>query len=388
LRADASAVLLPHESDGPLVFKATSGWHADPAQDGVNASLGPDTGPGLVMRTREALVLSDVSAEVPEICSWVSATLAGEGFRAHALVPLVVDSRALGVLMLNTREPRELSDDDIRLLQLIANQGALAIEQARMHREEIEQRRLQQELVVARSIQLGLMPREMPLVPGWAFAAHYQAAEQVGGDFYDIFAIPDGSGAYGIVVADVADKGVPAALIMAAGRTLIRGIALDGKSPAAALTVANRVLLEDGDSGLFVTALFGRLDPAAGRLTFANAGHMRPLRAAAGGVIEELKSVGIALGVIHDIELEEVTVTLEPGDSILLYTDGVTDAASPDYQRFGPTRLWDAIAAANRAGDARPAKIVESVRSAVSGFVGAAAPADDLTLFALGRAAG
>jgi len=385
LDADASAVLLPHGASGDLVFRAATGWRVSPAQDEIRVRSDPNTGPGLVMRTGKHIVLSDVAAGAPEVCSWASEILATEGFRGHALVPLAVDGRAVGVLMLDSRLPRSMDDDDIRLLQLIGNQGALAIEQARMHREEIERRRLEQELAVAREIQLGLLPKEMPALPGWEFGVYYEAARQVGGDFYDIFALPGGSGEYGIVIADVADKGVPAALIMAAGRTLIRGIAIDGRAPAAALEIANRVMIEDNDSGLFVTAIFARLNVASAQLTFANGGHMRPLRLTSGGHVEELASSGIALGVIRQMALEEQQVSLDPGDVIVFYTDGVTDATNASLEEFGTARLRDALVRAARGGQSRPAEVVSAVRQAVEAFVGGAEQADDLTIFAVGR---
>ena len=385
LNADASAVLLPQGESGELVFRAATGWHASPAEFELSVGVDPNTGPGLVMQTRQPLILSDVAAGAPETCSWAGEIVASEGFRAHALVPMSVDARAVGVLMLDSRQPRSMDDDDVRLLQLIANQGALAIEQARMHREEVERRRLERELEVARSIQLGLLPKWMPVLQGWEFAVHYEAARQVGGDFYDAFALPGESGEYGIVVADVADKGVPAALIMAAGRTLIRGIALDGKRPAAVLEIANRLLLEDNDSGLFVTCVFARLNPATASLTFANGGHMRPLHVTSGGGVEELKSAGIALGVFGKIALEEVQITLAPGDTVVLYADGVTDAVDASLESFGMARLRETLGTAASAGQSSPVELVSAVRQAVEDFVSGAEQADDLTIFALGR---
>jgi sigma-B regulation protein RsbU (phosphoserine phosphatase) len=314
--------------------------------------------------------------------------LASEGFRAHTIVPLAVDGRAVGVLMLDSRQPRSFADDDIRLLQLIANQGAMAIEKARLHAEEVARQQLERELTVARRIQLGLLPRNTPRLEGWEFGVDYEAARHVGGDFYDVFAIPGDSREYGIVIADVADKGIPAALIMAASRTMMRAIAVDGRTPSAALQIANRLVLEESYAGLFVTALFAKLDPDSGSFTFANAGHPRPLRVSSGGQIQEIASAGIALGVVEDIAPEEVRITLDPGDVVVLYTDGVTDAMNAAGDSFGTWGLRDAIANAVRAGGAGhtgPQAIAQAVRAAVDAHLAGSDQTDDLALLAVGR---
>jgi sigma-B regulation protein RsbU (phosphoserine phosphatase) len=244
---------------------------------------------------------------------------------------------------------------------------------------------MEKELAVARDIQLGLLPRAAPELPGWTFGVAYEPARRVGGDFYDIFELPGRPGEYGLVVADVADKGVPAALLMAVSRTLIRAAAAARRRPAAILELVNDLLGEESQSSLFVTVLFGVLNPRTGRLCFSNGGHTRPLWIHASGEIEELSIGGIALGVLENIELAEYQILLEPGDLIVAFTDGVTEAINPAGESYGSDRLLAALGGALQAGRTAPEQIVSVVLNAVTAFAEGAEQADDLTILALRR---
>ena len=194
------------------------------------------------MLTQKPVVVMNTSQHnpVPEAPDWVQA----EGFLGHAVMPLVAKGESVGVMTVNTREPRQWDPDEIRFMQLIVNQIALAIETARLHEEEVARERLEEELAVGRKIQLSLLPEKLPEIPGWEFAAVYQSARQVSGDFYDFYDLPGGAGKTGILIADVVDKGVPAALFMALSRTVIRSMALNGRGPAAVLEKANKLILK------------------------------------------------------------------------------------------------------------------------------------------------
>jgi serine phosphatase RsbU (regulator of sigma subunit) len=380
LRVDACALLLPGEEPGQLVFGAASGWHVDPVTNRYQVSSDERGGPGLVMRTRKPLLVEDVGASDSATCGadW----LRSEDFRGHAVVPLVVDNRSIGALMIDTRTPRLWDQDEVRFLRLMANQAAIAIEKARLHREEIERERLEQELAVGRQIQLSMLPEACPVVPGWEFAAFYEAARQVGGDFYDYFELPK-SRRLGIVIADVADKGVPAALFMALSRATIRAAALDGRGPSATMTQANGLILKDSKDSLFVTAFYATLDTGSGRLIYANAGHSRPLwLRVAPGEIQELAAHGIALGVLEDIELQEREIDVAPGDLLVFYTDGVTEAMDADGQPFGVERLRQVLAADP---DASADQAVSAVVDAVMAFTGDAPQSDDIAIFVVRR---
>jgi len=381
LQADACALLLPGEEPGYLVFRAASGWHFDPVASQCQMSTDEDSGPGLVMRTQQPLLAEDIEASDP--AAWGTDWIWSEGFRGHAVVPLVVDGRSIGVLMIHARQPRLLNEDEIRFLRLMANQAAIAIEKARLHREEIGRQRLEQELAFGRQIQLGMLPKDCPVVRGWEFAAAYRAARQVGGDFYDFPELPGEPGRLGLVIADVADKGVPAALMMALSRTMVRTAAADGRSPSAAMSLANELILKHSHTDLFVTAFYATLDTRSGRLTYANAGHNRPLWLQINpGEVQELAARGIALGVLEDIELEECEIDVAPGDLLVLYTDGVTEAMNADGQQFGEERLQATVAATP---DASAQQILSALMDAVKAFAGDAPQSDDITVLVIKR---
>jgi sigma-B regulation protein RsbU (phosphoserine phosphatase) len=245
-------------------------------------------------------------------------------------------------------------------------------------------RRLEHELAVARSIQLGLMPRTLPRPAGWGIATAYRAAREVGGDFYDAYELPARPGRIGFVVADVTGKGVTAALMMAFTRAVLRSAAYNGEGPADALSRTNRVLFGDVRTGLFVTALVGELDPATGRLRYASAGHEPPLLIGRREPrVAELEVPPSALlGAFPDVGSVEASIVLEPGEVLLAYTDGVTDGRDATGARFGDARLQGALAA-SRPGAAEGA--IADVLSALDAFTGAEPPADDVTLLAVAR---
>jgi serine phosphatase RsbU (regulator of sigma subunit) len=381
LRADACALLLPGDEPGVLCFRAASGWKHDPVVEGHSVPNQPHSGPGLVMQTLKPLLVGDIEAHDP--LPWNAEWLRAEGFRGHAVVPLVVEGRSIGVLVLNTRYPRPPVEDDVRFLRLIANQAAIAIEKARLHEEEAQHRLLEKELALARQIQLSLLPRACPSVAGWDCAALYEAAQIVAGDFYDVFELPGEPGRLGLVIADVVGKGVSAALFMALSRTMIRTAALSNRSPAEALTHANRLIRNDSHSDLFVTTFYAIVDTDTGTVAYANAGHNRPLWLhTSTGQIQELAAEGIVLGIFDEIELEERHVQTAPDDILLLYTDGITEAMNSTRQQFGADRLASVLAA--QAGSTAEG-LVEAVVRAVREFAGSNLYADDLTLLVLKR---
>lgn len=382
-QADACALLLPGDDPAFLEFQAASGWQHDPVADKRQAPNDDRCGGGQVMRSQRPLLVADLQAS--DQTSWSPPWLAQEGFRGHAVVPLVVEGRSVGALVVDYQHPHLLDGAELRLLRLMANQAAIAVEKVRLQQEEVKGQAMEQEMSLGQQIQRSLLPTCCPETPGWALAVHYQPARLVGGDFYDLFELPGEPRCLGIVVADVAGKGVPAALFMALSRTIIRTIALGGRSPAAALERANELILNDSRSGLFLTALYGILDLDSGRLVYTNAGHNRPLWLhAATGAVEELDAQGIALGSLSGIELEEGVVDLAPGDSLLLYTDGISEAMNSQQQFFEEARLRTLFADASAHG---PQQFLAGIVEAVAAFAGDAPQADDITLLAVRRQA-
>ncbi len=383
LQVDACALLLPYEEPGYLAFQAASGWRVDPI---ANLRLVPTderSGAGMVMRTQQPLLDEDIQkdSKSPWLTDWILA----EGFRGHAVVPLIAEGRSIGALVIDSHTPRRLQEQELRFLRLMANQAAIAIEQIRLHQEELARQALEEDLAVGRKIQRSLLPKSWPSVPGWEFAALSEAARLVGGDFYDFFELPGSPGQLGIVIADVADKGVPAALFMALSRTTIRATALSGRSPASTLQRANTLILNDSRSDLFLTAFYATLDTRTGQLKYASAGHNHPYWFRIDrGTSEELSARGIILGALEDIALEEREFEIAPGDLLILYTDGVTEAQDARGQLFGNGRLRAIISANRHAGAER---ILEAIVDAIRAFVGDTPQSDDFTLVIVKRLA-
>src|ERR687885_1717183 len=262
-------------------------------------------------------------------------------------VPLVSQGELIGLLNLGPRlSEQDYSTDDRGLLTNLATQAAPALRVAQLVRQqqaEIQVReRIEQELRVARLIQQTLLPKEAPTLRDWQVAQYYQPARAVGGDFYDFLYLPDGR--LGIVVGDVTDKGVPAALVMATTRSILRGAATRLSSPGQVLERANELLCPDIPPNMFVTCLYAILDPADGRLEYANAGHDLPYLRRHDGSVEELRARGMPLGLMPGMQYEEKETTLAPGDNVLFYSDGIVEAHDPQYEMFNFPRLRDLLA--------------------------------------------
>lgn len=379
VQVDACAVLLPGDTPDTLVFGAASGWRTDPA-----GQIRPVTPGGLsqvALQKKESIQVADLQAS--EFFSDPADRWLVEGFRGHAVIPLLADGVLVGVLAINTRQPRLLSQDEIRLLQLMGNQAAIAIENARLYQEELKSQRLEEELAVARQMQEMLLPEACPVVSGWGFTSCYCPARSVGGDFYDFFDLPGKPDRLGLVIADVADKGIPAALFMAFSRTVIRTKGMSGVSPATVMGRSNRLIFKDSRAGLFVSAFYGILEPKSGRFTYTNGGHNRPLWLHADtGKIDELAIGGMVLGVFEQIKLEEGRIEVQPGDSLIFYTDGVTEAMDETDQLFGEARLR-AVVAAQSGADAET--MMQAIIKAVNSFIGVRPLIDDFTICVVQR---
>jgi sigma-B regulation protein RsbU (phosphoserine phosphatase) len=244
----------------------------------------------------------------------------------------------------------------------------------------VENIQLEHELQVAREVQASFLPRETPQVPGWEFAARWRPAREVAGDYYDF--IPGDGEQLGLVIADVADKGMPAALFMVLTRSIVRASVDRAPSPVDGITHANRLLCADSSGGVFVTLFYALLDPATGEVTYVNAGHNPPLLYRADPENEDeqltkLERTGMALGVIADASFEQRTVHLHSGDFIVFYTDGVPDATDAHEREFGMERLQRVLLDCRHAsaGD-----IVSALERAIDDFAGPADPFDDIAI--------
>jgi serine phosphatase RsbU (regulator of sigma subunit)/anti-sigma regulatory factor (Ser/Thr protein kinase) len=301
----------------------------------------------------------------------------------RVIVPLVTQGELIGALYLGPRlSDQDYSTDDRKLLSTLAAQAAPAIRVAQLVREqavEIQAReRLEQEMRVATLIQQQFLPRELPELAGWQVAAYYGPARAVGGDFYDFIPLPDGR--IGIVVGDVTDKGVPAALIMARTQSVLRGEAPRLVEPSAVLRRVNEILVDEMPVRMFVTCLYGVLEPDTGRFTYANAGHNPPYARTEDGVVE-LRATGMPLGLLPDMEYESREATMSADQSVVLYSDGIVEAHGPDGEMFGFPRLRELMAE-----DLGGHEIIDAILEQVHAFTGSGwEQEDDITVVALRR---
>lgn len=299
------------------------------------------------------------------------------------VVPLVSQGELIGLLNLGPRlSEREYSGDDRKLLANLASQAAPALRVGQLVQEqqvEVRSReRLEQELRVAQLIQQQFLPKQLPDLEGWQVSAFYRPARAVGGDFYDFIDLPDGK--VGIVAGDVTDKGVPAALVMASTRSILRSEAARHSSPGTVLQRANELLYPDIPAHMFVTCLYAVLDPSTGTLVFANAGHNLPYVRNDEGV-KELSARGMPLGLMPGMDYEETTAILAPGEVMLLHSDGIAEAHDPSGEMFGFPRMHELMAKCVRADE-----VIDVMMTELDRFSGPGKEQeDDITLVSLKR---
>lgn len=304
------------------------------------------------------------------------------GSRTMLVVPLLVADEPIGALLADDVDATHMfSPRRVRILSGIAGQAAIAIENARLQAQEAERARLGRELELAEDIQRRLLPMQAPTVPGYQIVYRWRSAREIGGDFFDFVNLaPD---QLGLVVADVSDKGIPAAFYMMFARTLLRAVAFSGREPAAALARTNELILSDSTSDMFVTVYYSILDSVSHRLIYASAGHNLALFCHADGrVPEPMITGGIALGIVEEAEFEQKAVALAPGDVVLFYTDGAVDALNAQGEAFGEERLAE-ILHAQRGAPA--AAIADAIDAAVRIFAGETPQYDDFTLILVKR---
>jgi serine phosphatase RsbU (regulator of sigma subunit) len=306
------------------------------------------------------------------------------GIRSLLVAPLMTRREIVGALLVDQgARVRHFSPHEIEVVMGIANQAAVAIESARLSQTAEEKKQLEYELRLARQIQKSFLPEACPVVRGYELCSEWQTAREVSGDFYDFIPLRDGR--LGMLIADVSDKGIAAAMFMALSRTILRTMAFGKQTARETLEVSNNLIIADAHSDMFVTVFYAILDPETNRLTYVNAGHNPPLfYRAASKELTTLKGHGLSLGVLEDISLEEHAIEMAPGDLVLMYTDGVTDAINSREQEFGAARLADVVMAnAHQTVEC----IVDEITHAVTEFAGEGVRFDDVTMVALKREA-
>lgn len=341
---------------------------------------------GRVAQTGRGELLADAASD-PRMVKHDDPALA---VRSVIVVPLLFRGRFFGVLAVTNPAGEQLfNEGDFTLMQSLAEQAALALHNAEFLHLQLEKRQLDLDLSIASGIQQMLLPRGMPNLAGIELDARYTPAQRVGGDLYDFFPLSETR--LGIVVADVSGKGIPASLLMAICRTNLRQIALRHTSPSRVLAELNQVLGSDIQAGLYVTMLYAIIDVAANQVTVARAGHELPLfvrRDVVNGLAraDYVGSEGMALGLVPDdifsVAIADHTEPLNPGEVLVLYTDGLTEAPNDEGKEFSGARLADIVRTVQQRS---PREINDAILENLQKFTGDLPQRDDFTLVAVKR---
>jgi len=305
--------------------------------------------------------------------------------RVHSLmaVPLQTDDRVLGLIYVDSPHAwRQFTADDLNLLTVMANIAAMRIERERLAAAEQARRILARDLEQAAEIQRQFLPRGAPSPPGIELAGYNAPCRSVGGDYYDF--IPRPGGKLLVVLGDVAGKGMPAALLMVNLQARMQLLAEHPGGPAEMVSLLNRAMATACPDNRFVTFFLGEIDPATGNLAFCNAGHDPPLLVRAGGQLESLEGGGPVLGILPRLEYQPQASRLEPGDTVVVYTDGVTEAVNPAGEEFGRERLAELLVGLR----ARPVnEIIPAINEELRRFEAGAPATDDITILVARRTA-
>ena len=320
------------------------------------------------------------------LAAWISLDPNQEVNLAHPgaflfAVPIAVKGVLYGVMLVEEAAGGlRFRNRRLEIITGIAQQAALAIQNDLLQKEMVVRERLETEVQLARQIQQTFLPESLPQFSEWELAARWKTARQVGGDFYDVFSLPDNK--LGLFIADVSDKGVPAALFMALTRTLVRAAVIENVTPAEALRHVNELLVPDTKQGMFVTAVYAVLNRNNGELTYVNAGHNPPSWVKSDGSIEILTRTGVALGAAENMQYDQRAIHIGREDSILFYTDGLTESYNNDGEFYGEARLEEALKV-NHCSSAH--ELIDVVEKSLIDFVQDMPPADDLTMLVLRR---
>jgi len=376
MRCEASTLMLIDEATNELVFTVALGDKGGQIKEKFRLKMGQGIA-GWVAEHEESLLVPEADKDPRFFRGADDAT----GFKTRSVlcVPLKVKARTTGILeAFNPTDRPCFTDEDRGLFEAFASQAAVAIENARMHQRIVRQRTVEQELEFASQIQQSFLPKVFPDVSGVSFAAISVPARNVGGDLYDVIDL--GEGRVGVVVGDVAGKGVPAALFMVRAMSDLRFHTTSSTTAADVMRTVNEHAQED-ELGIFITMIYLVLDTRTGHMEYVNAGHTAPIviRPGARTVIELEDGRNLPLGITSGIEFAQADYQLEPGDSVFLYTDGIMEARNPKEQEYGTQRLTALLTGKN----VSPDELIEDVRLDVARFTQGRSQHDDLTALAL-----
>jgi serine phosphatase RsbU (regulator of sigma subunit)/pSer/pThr/pTyr-binding forkhead associated (FHA) protein len=376
IQADRGFIALVETAAKKLTTKAVKFRHED-AGGRIRMSR---TILNAVMGTKEAILSADASTD-----SQFRMSESIVDFHIHSVMcaPLLdSDGAVLGVIHIDTTDARRrFNRDDLDVLASVACQAAVAVENAQLHERAIREELLEKELSLAHRVQLGLLPASPPQIERYQFFQFYQPAYQLGGDYFDYILLPGNRLASAL--ADVCGKGIAAALLVARLSAEVRHCLLSQPQPADAMVRLNQLFANDRWEGKFVTMVAAVLDPAEHEVCIVNAGHMAPLLRRPSGEIEEVgRSMGgLPLGIDGDSKYEQFSIRLGPGDSLVMYTDGVLDAENAQKQRYGTERLYPMVAKPAAGAQELGSQVINDVKR----FVGDHRQADDICLTCLRR---
>lgn len=366
VRYDAAAIFLIDREKQEVSEIKTRGF--DPA---IEPDLRLKMGQGLVgwvAQNKETVIVPDVEKDPRYI-------EAQHETKSEVLAPIMTDRRIIGVFNLESNQVNAYDLDDLNLLTAFASHCAVAIERTRLHKEIIVKKKLEEELLIARNIQQSFLPAVDPNLAGFDISGVNIPSEQVGGDYYDFIPIVENQ--IGVAIGDVAGKGIPAALIMASFRASLKAEIRNNYAIRTICFKVNNLLYESLERENYVTAVYGVLDIKNKVFTFSNAGHNPPILRRKEGKIRYLTEGGLALGVIQNSEYKERVLNLKPGDVILFYTDGVTEAKNESDEEFGTKRL-EKILSDNP--DLKARELQDKIYQEVRSFTGTESREDDLTM--------
>jgi sigma-B regulation protein RsbU (phosphoserine phosphatase) len=322
---------------------------------------------GWVAQTGEAAIVPDVSRDE----RYVNAR---KQTRSEMVAPIISNDEVIGVFDLESDEPDAYTEDDKQVLQLLASQVAIIVEKAMLHEQLVEKKRLEAQLEVARQVQLSLLPPRDPELIGFDISAYNFSTEEVSGDYYDFVKIYEDH--LGLVIADVSGKGVPASLLMAFLRASLRAAIRIGYAPNVGMAKVNFLLWETVEPHQYVTAFYGMLDGTNRTLAFVNAGHNPPLILERSGAARFIEHGGLPLGMFRDTRYYEHYLPIDSGQTLVLYTDGATEAASPSGEEYGRSRLAKTVLACRDRG-AR--EMIDYIYNDVFDWTGGRGAGDDVT---------
>ena len=356
------AVLLYHEDVDQLEIAALTGWDDDHFYPGYRVNRDE----GIVwkaVREQRIVYIPDVLDFPDEIpCAFTS--------RSHLDIPLYHHNKFVGILNAQNMKVNAFSKHDLRLLRTLASHISIAIENSRLFEcEKKEKEAMQSELKEAKYIQSGLFPKSAPVLPDFRIAGMCEPCLEVGGDWYDYIQLP--SGKTGVVLADVSGKGLPAAFLMSSARTIFRVIAASEDSPSKVLSKVNEYLIGDLPPTRFITMIYLVIDPETKSIKMANAGHMWPIQKSKNSVNQLKHEAGFPLGIQKE-DYKEYEIKIETGDKLILYSDGVSEAANRQEQFFDEEMIYSSLRK-DSAG-------LQTIYNDLKTFVGTAEQSDDITL--------